>query len=116
VKAALSGAASPYGNDELAALATHCTQQEDNAAKAERQVAKSAAALLLGSRIGAQFDAIVTGASDKGTYARISAPVAEGRILRGSEGLKVGQHVQVELTRTDVARGFIDFAAVRKKP
>jgi len=115
VKAALANGPSPYGNEELAALATHCTEQEDNAAKVERQVAKSAGALLLSARIGAQFDAIVTGASDKGTYARISAPVAEGRIVRGFEGLKVGQHVQVELSHTDVARGFIDFTAVRKK-
>jgi VacB/RNase II family 3'-5' exoribonuclease len=116
LKAALAGRPSPYANEELAALATHCTAQEDSAARVERQVAKSAAAMLLGSRIGARFDAIVTGASDKGTYARISTPAAEGRIVRGFEGLKVGQHVQVELTRTDVERGFIDFAAAGKKP
>jgi VacB/RNase II family 3'-5' exoribonuclease len=110
VKAALAGEPSPYSNAELSSLATHCTEQENNAAKVERQVAKSAASLLLASRIGAQFDAIVTGASEKGTYARISAPVAEGRIVRGFEGLQVGQRVRVELLRTDVARGFIDFA------
>ncbi len=116
LKAALTGQASPYGNDELTALARHCTDQEDNAAKVERQVGKSAAALLLAPRIGAQFDGIVTGASDKGTWARISAPVAEGRIVRGFEGLNVGDRVRVELLRTDVPRGFIDFAAVRQKP
>ena len=116
LKAALIGQPSPYTNDELTALARHCTDQEDNAAKVERQVSKSAAALLLASRIGAQFDAIVTGASDKGTWARISGPVAEGRIVRGFEGLKVGNRVRVELVHTDVARGFIDFAAVREKP
>ena len=116
LKAALTGQPSPYTNGELTTLARHCTDQEDNAAKVERQVSKSAAALLLASRIGAQFDAIVTGASDKGTWARISAPVAEGRIVRGFEGLQVGNRVQVELVRTDVARGFIDFAAVREKP
>jgi plasmid stabilization system protein ParE len=63
LKAAFTGQQSPYTNDELATLARHCTDQEDNAAKVERQVRKSAAALLLASRIGAQFDAIVTGAS-----------------------------------------------------
>jgi exoribonuclease-2 len=113
VKAALAGRPSPYSNDELAALARHCTEQEDNAAKVERRVAKSAAALLLASRIGARFDAIVTGASDKGTWARIAGPTAEGRIVRGFEGLDVGDRVGVELVHADVMRGFIDFAAIR---
>ena len=75
----------------------------------ERQVAKSAAALLLAPRIGQRFDAIVTGAADKGTWVRISAPAAEGRLIKGFEGLDVGDHCQVKLVRTDVARGFIDF-------
>jgi VacB/RNase II family 3'-5' exoribonuclease len=113
LKAALGGQASPYTQDELATLARHCTDQEDNAAKVERQVRKSAAALLLASRIGARFDAIVTGASEKGTWVRIAGPAAEGRVVRRFEGLDVGDRVRVELVHTDVARGFIDFAAVR---
>jgi exoribonuclease-2 len=115
LKAAFAGQSSPYSDDELEALALHCTEQEDNAEKVERQVGKSAAALLLASRIGAQFDGIVTGASDKGTWVRISGPEAEGRIVRGFEGLNIGERTRVELVRTDVARGFIDFAAVRRK-
>jgi VacB/RNase II family 3'-5' exoribonuclease len=116
LKAALTGQTSQYTNDELTTLARHCTDQEDNAAKVERQVGKSAAALLLASRIGARFDAIVTGASDKGTWVRISGPTAEGRVVRGFAGLDVGDRVVVELVRTDVTRGFIDFAAVSPKP
>jgi VacB/RNase II family 3'-5' exoribonuclease len=115
VKAALAGRPSPYTLSELTALARHCTQQEDNAQKVERQVRKSAAALLLAPRIGARFDAIVTGASVKGTWARISGPIAEGRIVRGFEGLRVGDRVPVNLVHTDVARGFIDFEAARAK-
>ena len=114
VKAAFKGSASSYSVDELRALALHCTLQEDNAAKVERRVAKSAAALLLSSRIGAQFDGIVTGASDKGTWVRVKGPAAEGRIVRGFDGLQVGDRVQVQLVHTDVDRGFIDFASVRK--
>ena len=110
LKAALSGGSSPYTDAELEALARHCTEQEDNAAKIERQVAKSAAALLLASRIGARFEGIVTGASDKGTWVRVSAPSVEGRVVRGFEGIDVGDRIQVELVHTDVARGFIDFA------
>jgi exoribonuclease R len=100
----------PYDDDELARLAEHCTRQEDNAAKVERQVRKSASALYLASRVGERFDAIVTGASAKGTYVRIFHPTAEGRVVRGHQGLDVGEHVVVELLKTDVAKGFIDFA------
>ena len=112
LKAALNGAVTPYGDEELRALAAHCTEQEGNAAKVERQVQKSAAALLLQTRIGAQFDAMVTGASDKGTWVRIAQPLAEGRLVKGFEGLDVGDTVRVQLLRTDVPRGFIDFARV----
>ena len=110
VKAALESAKLPYTLDELDSLARHCTEQQGNADKVERSVRKSAAALLLARRIGQRFDAIVTGASDKGTWVRIPDPVAEGRVIRGFEGLDVGDRVRVELVHTDAARGFIDFA------
>ena len=100
----------PYTNAELIELAAHCTIQEDNAKKVERRVQKSAAALLLAPRIGQQFDGIVTGASDKGTWVRISGPTAEGKVVRGFENLDVGDHVRVQLLHTDVEKGFIDFA------
>jgi exoribonuclease-2 len=113
LKAALADAALPYTADELRSLAAHCTVQEDNAAKVERLVQKSAAALLLASRIGHSFDAIVTGASSKGTWVRIDSPTAEGRVVRGFEGLDVGQRLRVTLVHTDVERGFIDFERSR---
>ena len=112
LKAALAGSPPPYSTNELGELAAHCTEQEDNAAKVERRVSKSAAALLLEPRIGQTFDALVTGAADKGTWARLLAPPVEGRIVQGFEGLDVGQRVRVKLIHTDVARGFIDFARV----
>jgi VacB/RNase II family 3'-5' exoribonuclease len=112
LKAALLNAPSPYTIEELGALAQHCTLQEDNAAKVERHVRKSAAALLLASRIGEQFDAIVTGASDKGTWVRIAHPLVEGKLIRGFEAVDVGDRVQVRLVHTDAPRGFIDFARV----
>ena len=110
VKAALSGAGTPYAAGELAALARHCTQQEDAATKVERQVRKSAAALLLEHRVGERFEGVVTGASDKGTWVRIFRPPVEGRVVRGATRLDVGDRVTVELVATDVERGFIDFA------
>jgi VacB/RNase II family 3'-5' exoribonuclease len=109
LKATLSGLALQYSAKELSSLAAHCTAQEDNAAKVERQVRKSAAALLLAPRIGERFDAIVTGAADAGTWVRISSPTAEGKLVKGFDGLDVGDPCQVRLVHTDVARGFIDF-------
>lgn len=109
LKAALGAEPPPYDEDELARLAAHCTAQEDNAAKVERRVRKSAAAMLLADRVGEQFDAVVTGAADKGTWVRISSPVTEGRLMSGYEGLQVGDRLRVALVRTDVWRGFVDF-------
>ena len=112
LKAALAGRPAPYANDELADLAKHCTDQEDAAKKVERQIAKSAAAILLQSLIGQRFDAIVTGDNDKGTWVRIFNPPVEGKLVQGAQGLGVGRKLQVELLRTDVERGFIDFKKV----
>jgi len=109
IKSALAGRPPAYGPDELDGLAQHCTRQEDAATKVERQVRKSAAAVLLEGRIGERFDGLVTGAADKGTWVRITRPSVEGRLVRGAEGLDVGDHVSVTLMAVDVERGFIDF-------
>ena len=112
LKAAIAGSAWPYTKDELDALAKHCTEEEDAANKVERQVGKSAAALLLESRIGEQFDAIVTGASDKGTWARLLNVPVEGKLVHGFAGLDVGDRLRVQLISINVERGFIDFKKV----
>jgi VacB/RNase II family 3'-5' exoribonuclease len=109
LKAAMTGHALPYENDELASLAKHCTEAEDAATKVERQVTKSAAAMLLESRIGEQFDAIVTGASDKGTWVRLLSPPVEGRLEGEFKRVDVGDRIHVKLVHTDIERGFIDF-------
>lgn len=113
IKAALDGAAAAYTDDDLRDLAAHCTAQEKNATKVERQVRKAATALLLMNRIGQQFNGIVTGASEKGTWVRISEPIAEGKVVKGPAGLDVGDRVRVELIHVDPARGFIDFSRAR---
>ncbi|QJX01263.1 RNB domain-containing ribonuclease [Frigoriglobus tundricola] len=110
LKATLAGAQLPYDPAELAALATHCTAQEDAARKVERQVRKSAAALFLSGHIGDVFDALVTGAADKGTWVRVLDPPVEGRLTAGYHGVDVGDEIRVELTGLNVERGFIDFA------
>jgi exoribonuclease-2 len=113
LKAALSGSRPPYRNDELTELARHCTEQENEAKKVERQVVKSAGAMLLSSRIGETFDATVTGSSEKGTWVRIFRPAIEGKLVRGYERRKVGDRLKVQLAFTDVARGYIDFVSAK---
>lgn len=112
IKAALRGAPAPYTNEELADLAAHCTAQEDAAQKVERQMRKSEAALLLHSRIGQKFDALVTGTGDHGAWVRIFEPPAEGRLRGDIAGLGVGQSLRVKLVSTSVERGFVDFVPV----
>lgn len=115
VKAALAGDPCPYGPEDLEELARHCTEAEDAARKVERQVLKSAAALVLEARIGERFEALVTGAAPKGTWVRLLQPPLEGRLVQGFEGLDVGDRVPVELIHTDVDRGFIDFRRVPRR-
>src|SRR5208283_956169 len=100
----------PYSPAELTSLATHCTEQEDAAKKVERQVRKSAAAQFLSGRIGETFDALVTGAAEKGTWVRLLKPPVEGRLTAGYKGVEVGDQIKIRLTSLNIERGFIDFA------
>jgi VacB/RNase II family 3'-5' exoribonuclease len=115
LKAALGGKPVPYRKDELDVLAAHCTEAEDAANKVERQVGKSAAALLLESRIGEQFEAIVTGASVKGSWVRLLNVPVEGKLVSGFDGVDVGDRIRVKLISVNVAKGFIDFRKIGSK-
>lgn len=110
LKAAMANTSSPYGVAELSVIARHCTLQEGNISKVERQIHKSAAVLLLERRVGESFDAVVTGAAEKGTWVRIFDPPVEGRLVHGSAGLHVGDKLRVRLIATDFERGYLDFA------
>ena len=110
LKAAMAGRPSPYGDEELTALARHCTEQEDDAAKVERQVRKSAAAHAAGledRRAVRRHRDRRVGERDVGSD--LPEPAVEGKLLRGFEGLDVADQVRVELVHTDVERGFVDF-------
>jgi ribonuclease R len=112
LKAALEAKPVPYSKDELDVLAAHCTEAEDAANKVERQVGKSAAALLLESRIGEQFDSIVTGASEKGTWVRLLNVPVEGKLNSGIDGIDVGDRIRVQLISVNVEKGYIDFRKI----
>ncbi|HEX3559099.1 MAG TPA: RNB domain-containing ribonuclease [Pyrinomonadaceae bacterium] len=108
--AAISATPAPYTREELEAIAERCNKMESAARKVERRLRKVAAAVLLSDRVGETFDAVVTGVTDRGTFARLLAPPADGRIVRGEESLDVGEHLRVRLLSTDPERGFLDFA------
>ena len=110
IKALLAGQKNPYSDAELTAIAANCTQKEDAAKKVEREMSKRLAAVAMQRRIGDVFDAVVTGATDHGTFVRIQQPHIEGLLVQGPQGLDVGDKLRVKLIRTDVQRGYIDFA------
>jgi exoribonuclease-2 len=114
IKSALSKSKPAYTRDELGALATHCTEQEDAANKVERQVRKSAAACILSDRIEEHFEGIVTGAGPKGTWVRIFHPPVEGKVVHGANGADVGDKIHVKLIGVDVENGFIDFVRTHR--
>jgi exoribonuclease II len=112
IKATLAGQSNPYSDGELSAIATNCTAKGDAARKVEREMAKRMAAVALQHRIGAIFDAVVTGVTPKGTFVRVLQPRVDGLLAQGQQGVDVGDHFRVKLIRTDVQHGFIDFARV----
>ena len=113
LKSAIANKSIPYSNEQMEQIAQHCTRKEDDVQKVERQVEKSANAILLKSRIGEVFEAIVSGASPKGTWIRLFNPHVEGKLVKGFNGLKVGQKLKAHLTNINVELGFIDFESVQ---
>jgi exoribonuclease-2 len=110
IKAVLAKQPAPYLDQQLDSIAQNCTLKEDAARKVERVMSKRIAAVALQGRIGETFAAVVTGVTPKGTFVRISAPPAEGILMRGQQGVDVGDQLQVKLVNTDPQRGYLDFA------
>lgn len=112
IKAVLAKQPNPYSDDELSAIAANCTEKEDAARKVEREMSKRLAAVAMQNRIGAVFNAIVTGVTPKGTFIRLLQPRVDGLLAQGQQGVDVGDKLRVKLIRTDVQHGFIDFARI----
>ncbi len=109
IKAVLAGAKNPYSDEELSAIANNCTIRGDAARKVEREMSKRLAAVAMSHRIGEVFDAIVTGVTPGGTFVRALKPRVEGLLVQ-AQGVDVGDRLRVKLVRTDIQRGYIDFA------
>jgi VacB/RNase II family 3'-5' exoribonuclease len=109
IKTLLDGKPGPYSDNDLAAIASNCTQKGDAARKVEREMSKRLAAIAMSHRVGETFDAIITGVTPRGTFVRVMQPHMEGLLAEGAQGLNVGDKLRARLVRTDVQRGFIDF-------
>jgi VacB/RNase II family 3'-5' exoribonuclease len=109
VKAMLAGEAAPYTDDELEAIAKHCNERESAGRKVERAMLKRVAAVAMAGSVGKSFHGVITGTNEKGTYVRVFDPPVEGKVVRGAEGLDVGDMVDVTLLHTDPQHAFIDF-------
>ncbi len=113
VTAALAGAQSPYGGEQLVELAAHCTHQEDQAQKVERRVRKSAAACFLVDRLGRRVRRLRHRREPQGDLGAGAGPAGRGpRGARAAGDLDVGDAVRVRLVDADPERGFIDFAVI----
>jgi exoribonuclease-2 len=112
LKAAMNGSIVPYSTDELERIAKNCTVKEDDAKKVERQVEKSAFAMIMQSRIGEIFEGIVSGAAAKGTWIKLIQPNLEGKLVKGFETLQVGNKLKARLLNVNIESGFIDFERV----
>ena len=110
IKALLDGKSGPYSDNDLAAIASNCTEKGDAARKVEREMSKRLAAIAMSHRVGETFDAIITGTTPKGTFVRVMQPHIEGLLAQGAQGLHVGDKLRAKLVRTDPQHGFIDFA------
>jgi exoribonuclease R len=108
----MGGQPAPYTDAELGTIARDCTIKQDAARKVERDMTKRISALAMSHRIGDVFDAIVTGVTPKGTFVRVLTPHIEGLLAQGAHGVDVGDRIRARLIRTDVDRGYIDFARV----
>jgi VacB/RNase II family 3'-5' exoribonuclease len=110
IKSVLAKQQPPYTDEQLDSIAQNCTLKEDAARKVERAMNKRIAAVALQHRIGETFAAVVTGVTPKGVFVRVLGPPAEGLLIRGQQGVDVGDKLQVKLVSTDPRRGYIDFA------
>jgi len=111
VKAVIAGEQQPYTSEELDDIAEQTNLQAKAARKVERRMRKIVAAAVLQHHIGEEYDAIVTGDTKAGVFARILRPPVDGMVVRGEHRLDVGDKVRVKLLSANPHNGFIDFAA-----
>lgn len=131
----LSGRKPQVDLDKVTLLAEHCSDREQRAAEAERELKKIKLLGYMQKRIGSQLDAVVTGVEDFGLFVQGVDLPAEG--LLPIEGLgddyyqfdsesyslaghregnqfRLGDRLRVEVVRVDIDRRELDFRLVKR--
>lgn len=128
-KAYLTGAPITPPSMPYNQLATHCSQRERLAVKAERASINYYQVLFLKDKIGQQFAGIISGVTERGLYVELTANKCSGMVrisdmsddyynfieaektLRGSRHKKsyqLGQSVKVEIKRCNLLQKTVD--------
>jgi ribonuclease R len=133
------GKRSPESDEALLSLGEHCSEREQRAQAAERELIKIKLLTYMSRRIGQQMEAIVTGVESFGLFAQGLQIPAEGLLSihslrddhydydstthqlvgrRAGNAYRLGDVIQVEIARVDIDRRELDFRLVggsRKK-
>ena len=120
--------------DALFAEGDHCSEREQRATEAERELVKVKLLNFLSDKLGMQLDGIVTGVESFGLYVAGSELPAEGLVhisaladdhyqydrrahtlsgFRSGNTYRLGDAVRVEVAAVDVERRVLDFRIVR---
>ena len=118
---------------ELVALGDHCSKTERRAEQAERELVKLRILQHLSTRLGEQFDAVITGVAEYGFFAQAEQFPAEGLVHissltddyysfdesshsltggRHKKRYRLGDRVRTEVARVDLQRRMLDLRLV----
>lgn len=126
----------PVTKEEMAefdSLAVHCSEREVGAADAERDSVKMKQVEFLASHVGEEFDAVISGVTDRGLYVEEKTTHADGMInirevgddffdydekhyrligKRTGKAFQLGDPIKVKLMAAKVAEKELDFVPV----
>jgi len=136
VDAFLAGARPRSDFDELVVIGEHCSEREQRADAAERELTKVKLLAYLSGRIGEEMDAVITGVEPFGCFAQGVDLPAEGLIhvdsliddyyrfdrtthtlagRRSGNTFRLGDLVRVAVARVDLERRELDFRLVGRR-
>ena len=123
--------------DQLVVLGEHCSEREQRAEQADRELTKLKLLLFLNERIGQEMDAVVTGVEPYGMFVQGTELPAEGLVRlesmqddfydfddqafaligrRQGNSYTLGDDVRVEIEHVDLDQRDVDFKLVTGNP